>query len=70
VLRDLLLPLVFRFVVTDRSLAWICDHHLDWDAPGHRRGDDSRASGWSVSVGRQTERRGNRRRHGGLEEQP
>jgi hypothetical protein len=33
VLRDLLLPLVFRFVVTDRSLAWICDHHLDWDAP-------------------------------------
>jgi FAD-dependent urate hydroxylase len=33
VLRDLLLPLVFRFLVTDRSLAWIYDHHLDWDAP-------------------------------------
>jgi 2-polyprenyl-6-methoxyphenol hydroxylase-like FAD-dependent oxidoreductase len=33
VLRDLLLPLVFRFAVTDRSMAWIYDHHLDWDAP-------------------------------------
>jgi FAD-dependent urate hydroxylase len=33
VLRDLLLPLVFRFVVTERSMAWIYDHHLDWDAP-------------------------------------
>jgi FAD-dependent urate hydroxylase len=33
VLRDLLLPLVFRFLVTDRFLAWIYDHHLDWDTP-------------------------------------
>jgi len=33
VLRDLLLPLVFRFLVTDRSQAWIYDHHLDWDSP-------------------------------------
>jgi 2-polyprenyl-6-methoxyphenol hydroxylase-like FAD-dependent oxidoreductase len=33
VLRDLLLPLVFRFLVTDRSLAWMYDHHLDWDTP-------------------------------------
>jgi FAD-dependent urate hydroxylase len=33
VLRDLLLPLVFRFLVTDRSQAWIYDHHIDWDAP-------------------------------------
>jgi FAD-dependent urate hydroxylase len=32
-LRDLLLPLVFRFLVTDRSQAWIYDHHLDWDRP-------------------------------------
>jgi FAD-dependent urate hydroxylase len=32
-LRDLLLPLLFRFLITDRSLAWIYDHHLDWDAP-------------------------------------
>jgi FAD-dependent urate hydroxylase len=33
VVRDLMLPLVFRFLVTDRSMAWIYDHHLDWDAP-------------------------------------
>jgi FAD-dependent urate hydroxylase len=33
VVRDLLLPLVFRFLVTDRSLAWMYDHHVDWDAP-------------------------------------
>jgi FAD-dependent urate hydroxylase len=33
VLRDLLLPLMFRFLVTDRSQAWIYDHHIDWDAP-------------------------------------
>jgi hypothetical protein len=32
-LRDLLLPLVFRFLVTDRSQTWIYDHHLDWDTP-------------------------------------
>src|SRR5215207_6825472 len=33
VLRDLALPLVFRFLVTERSMAWIYDHHIDWDAP-------------------------------------
>jgi len=33
VLRDLALPLVFRFLVTDRSTAWIYDHHIDWAAP-------------------------------------
>jgi FAD-dependent urate hydroxylase len=33
VLRDLLLPVAFRFLVTDRSLAWVYDHHLDWDSP-------------------------------------
>jgi 2-polyprenyl-6-methoxyphenol hydroxylase-like FAD-dependent oxidoreductase len=33
VLRDLLLPVVFRFLVTDRSLAWMYGHHLDWDTP-------------------------------------
>jgi FAD-dependent urate hydroxylase len=31
-LRDLALPLVFKLLVTDRSLAWIYDHHIDWDA--------------------------------------
>jgi FAD-dependent urate hydroxylase len=33
VLRDLTLPLVFRLFVTERSQAWIHDHHIDWDAP-------------------------------------
>jgi FAD-dependent urate hydroxylase len=33
VLRDLLLPVVFKFLVTDRSQAWIYDHHIDWEAP-------------------------------------
>ena len=33
VLRDLALPLVFRFLVTDRSTAWIYDHHIEWAAP-------------------------------------
>jgi 2-polyprenyl-6-methoxyphenol hydroxylase-like FAD-dependent oxidoreductase len=32
VVRDLALPLVFRLLVTERSMAWIHDHHLDWDA--------------------------------------
>jgi 2-polyprenyl-6-methoxyphenol hydroxylase-like FAD-dependent oxidoreductase len=32
-LRDLLLPVVFRLLVTERSLAWRYDHHIDWDAP-------------------------------------
>ena len=31
VVGDLALPLVFRFLVTDRSTAWIYDHHIDWD---------------------------------------
>jgi 2-polyprenyl-6-methoxyphenol hydroxylase-like FAD-dependent oxidoreductase len=31
VLRDLLLPFVFRHVVTERSMAWIYDYHVDWD---------------------------------------
>ena len=32
-LRDLALPLVFKLFVTDRSMAWIYDHHIDWDTP-------------------------------------
>jgi len=31
VVRDLALPLVFRFLVTEKSMAWIYDHHIDWD---------------------------------------
>jgi FAD-dependent urate hydroxylase len=37
VVRDLMLPLVFRFLVTDKSQAWIYDHHIDWDAPVTRQ---------------------------------
>jgi 2-polyprenyl-6-methoxyphenol hydroxylase-like FAD-dependent oxidoreductase len=33
VVRDLALPLVFKLLVTDRSMAWIYRHHIDWDAP-------------------------------------
>jgi 2-polyprenyl-6-methoxyphenol hydroxylase-like FAD-dependent oxidoreductase len=33
VLRDLLLPVVFELLVTDKSLAWMYGHHLDWDTP-------------------------------------
>jgi FAD-dependent urate hydroxylase len=33
VVRDLALPLVFRFLVTERSVAWIYDHHIDWESP-------------------------------------
>jgi FAD-dependent urate hydroxylase len=33
VVRDLLLPVVFKLLVTDKSLAWMYDHHLDWDTP-------------------------------------
>jgi FAD-dependent urate hydroxylase len=36
VLRDLLLPVVFKLLVTDRSLAWMYGHHIDWDTPTRR----------------------------------
>ncbi|HJW62525.1 MAG TPA: FAD-dependent monooxygenase, partial [Actinomycetes bacterium] len=32
VIRDLTLPLVFKLFVTEKSQAWIFDHHIDWDA--------------------------------------
>jgi 2-polyprenyl-6-methoxyphenol hydroxylase-like FAD-dependent oxidoreductase len=32
-LSAVMLPLVFRFLVTEKSRAWIYGHHLDWDAP-------------------------------------
>jgi 2-polyprenyl-6-methoxyphenol hydroxylase-like FAD-dependent oxidoreductase len=31
--RDLLLPVVFRLLITDKSLAWMHGHHIDWDNP-------------------------------------
>jgi FAD-dependent urate hydroxylase len=33
VVRDLMLPLAFKFLVTEKSQAWIYDHHIDWDSP-------------------------------------
>jgi len=33
VLQGLILPLVFRFLVTEKSMAWIYAYHIDWDAP-------------------------------------
>jgi 2-polyprenyl-6-methoxyphenol hydroxylase-like FAD-dependent oxidoreductase len=32
-LTGIMLPLVLKFLVTERSQAWIYGHHLDWDAP-------------------------------------
>ncbi|HEX2156650.1 MAG TPA: FAD-dependent monooxygenase [Actinomycetes bacterium] len=32
-LRDLALPLIFKLLVSDRSMAWIYNHHIDWDTP-------------------------------------
>src|SRR5262245_53879987 len=31
VLRDHLLPFVFRYFVTEKSMAWIYEHQIDWD---------------------------------------
>jgi FAD-dependent urate hydroxylase len=33
VLRDLLLPFVFRHLVTEKSMAWMYDYHVDWNSP-------------------------------------
>jgi 2-polyprenyl-6-methoxyphenol hydroxylase-like FAD-dependent oxidoreductase len=33
VVRDLLLPIVFRYLVTEKSQAWIYQHHIDWATP-------------------------------------
>ena len=29
--RDWMLPLVFKFVVTEKSVAWMYQHHIDWE---------------------------------------
>jgi len=33
IVRDLMLPIVFRYLVTEKSLAWMYDHHIDWSSP-------------------------------------
>lgn len=37
-LRGLVLPVVFKLLVTDRSMAWLYDHHLEWERPAHQAG--------------------------------
>ena len=32
-LRDLMLPIIFRFFVTEKSLAWMYDYRVDLDSP-------------------------------------
>src|SRR5512132_2922099 len=43
VVRDLLLPVVFKLLVTEKSLAWIYDYHIDWDTPTTPTGRSSPA---------------------------
>ena len=31
--RDVMLPWIFAFLVTEKSLAWMYDHHIEWDRP-------------------------------------
>lgn len=33
IVRDRMLPLVFRYVVTEKSMAWMFEHHIDWKGP-------------------------------------
>ena len=33
VLRDRALPFVFRYLVTERSMSWLYEHHVEWDRP-------------------------------------
>jgi len=33
VIRDAMLRLLFRYVVTDRSMAWMYDYRVEWDRP-------------------------------------
>jgi 2-polyprenyl-6-methoxyphenol hydroxylase-like FAD-dependent oxidoreductase len=39
VMRDLMLPFVFRHLVNERSLAWIYDYHIDWLEPTRSVGE-------------------------------
>lgn len=31
-LRDLMMPLIFKFFVTEKALSWMHDHRIDWNA--------------------------------------
>jgi hypothetical protein len=32
IVRDHMLPFVFRYLVTEQSLAWMFEHHIDWNS--------------------------------------
>jgi FAD-dependent urate hydroxylase len=32
ILRDLALPFVFRHLVTEKKMAWMYEHHIEWTA--------------------------------------
>ena len=49
VIRDAMLRLVFRFVVSDRSMAWQFDHRVEWDRPLAGGRDDTRRTCGSLS---------------------
>jgi 2-polyprenyl-6-methoxyphenol hydroxylase-like FAD-dependent oxidoreductase len=39
IVRDQMLPFVFRYLVTEKSLTWMYEHHIDWESrimPGSR----------------------------------
>jgi len=42
VVRDRMIPLLFRYVVTEKSMAWMFEHHVDWPSiePSHRAAPD------------------------------
>jgi len=31
--RDAFMRVAFRYLITDRSLAWMYDHRIEWDRP-------------------------------------
>src|SRR5215211_64364 len=43
--QEMMLRLVFRYMITDRSIAWINDHRIQWEDPvGHQLPELARAS--------------------------
>jgi hypothetical protein len=39
IVRDVFMRLAFRYLVTERSLAWMYGHRIDWDAQVARASD-------------------------------
>jgi len=49
-LRDALLPFMFKFLVTEKSLRWIYDHHIAWDVPVVRGVEARRATAEAATL--------------------